>query len=314
MKKGSEMKSLSPPVTPVIPLIVSIIAISFSPVLVKYSAAPVSVQGMYRLLFTILLMLPFGKNHFIKIPSIPMKSWLLLCMSGFFLALHFILWMESLHYTSIASSTILMSLEPVFVMSGAFILFKEKTTSLAIFGMLIALIGAVYVAWGDIGLSKSNIFGDMLSILGTVSITVCMLIAQHLLIRITSYLYSFFVFLAAFIVFFLFNLIMGISMIDYPLQEWGLFFLLAIGPTVFGHLVFNWMLQYVKATTISMCVLGEPIGASILASILFHQKITVFQIAGGIFIILGLYLYLKSNQIIQKAQLNVKQQRPEAKS
>jgi drug/metabolite transporter (DMT)-like permease len=305
MKKGSEMKSPTPPIPIVIPLMLSIIAISFSPIIIEYSAAPVSVQAMYRLLFTVLLMLPFGKNHFKKIPTISKKSWYLLGLSGFFLALHFILWMESLHYTSIASSTILMSLEPVFVMSGAFLLFKERVSSLAIFGMLIALVGAVCVAWGDMGLSKANLFGDLLSILGTVSITFCMLIAQQLLIRITSYLYSFFVFLAAFIVFFLFNLIMGISMINYPIQEWGLFFLLAIGPTVFGHLVFNWMLQYVKATTISMCILGEPIGATILASIFFHQKITGFQIAGGIFIFLGLYLYLKSNSIIQKAQSNV---------
>jgi drug/metabolite transporter (DMT)-like permease len=300
------MKSLSPPIAPIIPLIVGIFAISFSPILVKYSAAPVSVQSMYRLLFTILLMLPFGKNHFSKIPLISKKSWLMLGLSGFFLALHFILWMESLHYTTIASSTILMSLEPVIVMSGAFIFFKEKSNSLALFGMLIALVGAVYVAWGDMGLSKSNIFGDILSILGTVSISIGMLIAQHLLKRTTFYLYSFFVFLAAFIVFFLFNLIMGISMIHYPLEEWGLFFLLAIGPTVFGHLVFNWMLQYVKASTISMCVLGEPIGASILAGILFHQMISIFQIVGGIIIILGLYLYFKSNQILQKkAQSNV---------
>jgi drug/metabolite transporter (DMT)-like permease len=183
-----------------------------------------------------------------------MKSWLLLGLSGFFLALHFILWMESLHYTSIANSTILKSLESVFVMSGAFLLFKERTSSLANFGMLTALVGAVYVAWGDMGLSLP--FTGMGIIFLTCNWTYCF---------------------------------------------WTSCF-------------FNWMLQYVKATTISMCVLGEPIGASILASILFHQKISVFQIAGGIIVIVGLYFYFKSNQILQKAQINLKQQRPEAKS
>jgi drug/metabolite transporter (DMT)-like permease len=294
------MNSKSPPITPIIPLIVGMIAISFAPILVRYSDAPASIQGMYRMLFTILLMLPFGTKPLRTIGSISRKDWGLLFWAGFFLALHFLFWMESLNYTSIASSTIILSLEPVFVSIGAYFVFKDKLGRMALIGMIVTLAGACCVGSGDISLSRTAFAGDMLSFFGTLAVVVNMLIAKRLLTRVSSYLYSLIVFMVAFVCFAVYNVVVGAEIISYPSREWMIFVLLAIVPTVFGHMIFNWLLQYVKPATISMTVLAEPVGSSLLGILLFKEMVTSFQLIGGVFIILGLLLYMRSEQMVKK--------------
>ncbi|MNN68733.1 EamA-like transporter family protein [compost metagenome] len=118
-----------------------------------------------------------------------------------------------------------------------------------------------------------------------------------------SYLYSLIVFLSAAGVFAVYNLFMGISFFNYPAKEWGIFVLLAVVPTVFGHILFNWLLQYVSATTVSMNILGEPVGASILAYLLLGEQLTTLQWAGGLLVMIGLavYLYAERRKTIRMA-------------
>ncbi|WP_198536581.1 DMT family transporter [Paenibacillus sp. DMB5] len=286
------MNIKKPPVPVPLLMLVGIVAISFSAIFIKWSSAPASVQGMYRLLFTSLLMLPFARPYSGAAFALKKKDWLLLGFSGFMLALHFLLWMGSLKFTSVASSTMIMALEPVFIMIGSYVLYKEKSTKSAILGLGIAIFGTVFIGWGDIGLSADNLKGDLLSVGGTVAVSVHMMVGQRLVSRIPSYLYSLIVFISASFVFAVYNLAAGIPFFDYPPKEWGIFVLLAIVPTVFGHILFNWLLQYVSATTVSMNILGEPVGASILAFLLLGEKLNSLQWAGGILVMGGLAVYL----------------------
>ncbi|WP_276352385.1 DMT family transporter [Cohnella caldifontis] len=283
----------TPPIAPIFPLLVGMIAISFAPILVKYSQAPASIQGMYRMLFTLLLMLPFGRKQLPAIRGIRLKDWGLLALAGFFLGLHFLWWMMSMDLTSIASSTIILSLEPVLVMIGSFLLFKDKPSKMGIAGLLTAFAGILFVGSGDMGISRSAVTGDFLSFLSVLSIAVNMLIAKRILERVPSYLYSLVVFAVAFLFFALYNAATGTPMFGYPPREWLIFLLLAIVPTVLGHMIFNWLLAYVSATTISMSVFAEPVGASLLGIALFREMLNPFQLIGGALAIIGLLLYLK---------------------
>ncbi|MDG0812570.1 DMT family transporter [Cohnella rhizosphaerae] len=183
--------SPKPPIAPAIPLLVGMIAISFAPILVRYSDAPVSVQGMWRMLFTLALMVPFaGGKQLRALRAIKRSDWWLLLAAGFFLALHFLLWMASLSYTSIASSTLILSLEPVFVMIGAYFLFKDRLSGKALGGLAAALIGIAIVGAGDSGLSEAALKGDLLSFLGTAAVAVNMLLAKRILERVPSFFYT----------------------------------------------------------------------------------------------------------------------------
>lgn len=290
------MEKLKCPIPVFIPLIAGIVAVSFSSIFVKLSDAPVSVQGMYRLLFTVLFMLPFAGKQWNQAKLIKRRDWGLLFLSGLFLALHFLLWMGSLKLTTVASSTIILALQPVFVLIGAFFLFKERTNQASLAGMAVAICGAVFIGWGDIGISPENLLGDALSLFGTLAVAVHMLIGQHLLSRIPSFFYSLMVFISAILVFACYNVAAGVSMVGYSAHDWTIFFLLAIVPTVFGHVLFNWLMKYVSATTISVNILGEPVGASILAYFMLNEHITLFQGAGGFLVCTGLYIFLKMSK------------------
>jgi drug/metabolite transporter (DMT)-like permease len=221
-------------------------------------------------------------------------------ISGAALGLHFLLWMGSLRFTSVASSTAILTLEPIFVLLGSYWLFKQRTSRIALISMIIAITGAILIGWGDFRFSGIALQGDLLSLLGTMAVAVHMLLGKSLRATMSAFVYSFWVFLFAAAVMAIYNVWAGFSFTLYPLKEWGIFLLLAIVPTVFGHYLFNWLLKYMKATSVSMTVLGEPLGATILAFYLLGEMITTLQIVAGCVLLLGVALFIRSNESMKK--------------
>lgn len=202
--------------------------------------------------------------------------------------------MDSLKHTTVASSMILTTLEPVFVMIGAYFLFKEKTSPIGLLSVCLAITGSIIIASGDIGLSSTALYGDFLSILGTLAVAIHMLAGQNLCRKIPPSIYSTFVFLIGGTILLFYNLANNVSLVHYTKNDWIIFLLLAFIPNIFGHVLFNWLLKYVDATTISMSILGEPIGAIILAYLLLGEGITLLQTIGGVLAIFGVGIFLKT--------------------
>ncbi|MVP02516.1 DMT family transporter [Paenibacillus lutrae] len=283
------------PLFPVwIAFVVGIIGISFSAIFVRWSSAPVAVTAMYRLLLTTLIMLPFLFRYTQEIRNIRWKSLAWLISSGFFLGLHFLLWMASLSYTTVASSTALLTLEPIFVMGGAYLIFRQKSSLGTIAGILIAMIGAAMIGWGDFRFSGEALRGDILSVVSAAAVAVHMLIGKSMRESMSAFVYSFFVFLAAGAVLGLYNIAQGTPLTGYSQTDWTMFLLLAIVPTLFGHYLFNWLLKYMKAATVSMSVLGEPLGSTILAYYLLSEAITGIQVGAGLLLLSGIWLFIRS--------------------
>lgn len=282
------------------PLLISIIAISFSAIFVKWSSAPATIISMYRMLLACLFMLPMVYLHKNEFKKITARDWRFLFFSGTFLAFHFALWFSSLQYTTVASSTIILALQPIISLIGGFIFFKERTTGLAITTMGIAIIGAAMIGWGDIGLDKKAILGDVLSFLSVIAVVGYLLIGQTIVKKINHWIYSFTVFFFAACLLTIYNAIIGEAFTGYAIKEWGIFILLAIVPSL-AHVINNWLLNYVNATTISMSILGEPVGASLLAVILLGEKLVSWQIVGGIFVLSGVFFFL----ILKKKEIAI---------
>lgn len=284
-----------------LPLIISIIAISFAAIFVKWSDAPATILSMYRMVFASLFIIPIAWKKRDEFKKITKKDWYFLLFSGFFLALHFALWFGSLKLTTVASSTIILALQPVVALVGGFILYKERTTKSALITMGIAIIGVMMIGWGDIGLSKEAILGDILSFLCVIAVVCYLLIGQNIVRKVSHWIYSFCVFVFAAIFLALYNFVAHVDFVGYEKQEWGIFLLLAIFPTI-AHVIFNWLLNYVNSTTISMSVLGEPVGATILAVLLLGERLVGWQIVGGLFVLTGVFLFL----IQQKHRISYK--------
>ena len=282
------------PVPPVVFMVIGVIAVSFSAILIKWSSAPAAVLGLYRILFTLVLLGPFllTKSARAEIRTLSRRSWALSALSGLFLGLHFIFWIGSLKYTTVASSTILITLQPVFVMIIAYFALRERTNWQAWAGALIAIAGSSLIGWGDFRVSGVALWGDFLSLIGTLVVSGYMVIGQHLRGAMSSMVYSLLVYVFAVITMFLYCIWEDYPLGGYPAEEWLLFVLLAVIPTVFGHTLFNWLLKYVNAATISMAILFEPIGATILAFLLLGEAVSSAQWVGGMIILGGIWLFL----------------------
>ncbi|MGZ4111146.1 MAG: DMT family transporter [Tumebacillaceae bacterium] len=285
------------PVSPLLFMLVGVLAVSFSAILIKWSSAPAAILGLYRLLFTFLLLGPFllTKSARTEIKALSLRAWMYIALSGICLGFHFILWIGSLKYTTVASSTILITLQPIFVMVIAYLTLKERTPWRAMLGAGLAIVGSTLIGWGDFRISGAALWGDLLSLLGTLSVSGYLVIGQSLRSSanaMSSMVYSQLVYVFAIVVMFFYCLGEGYSMVDYSGHEWLLFVLLAVIPTVFGHTLFNWLLKYVNATTISMAILGEPIGATLLAFLLLGEAVSTAQWIGGAIIMSGIWLFL----------------------
>ncbi|MFE5318538.1 DMT family transporter [Paenibacillus sp. NPDC056579] len=282
---------------PFILLCISILSVSMSSIMIKFSDTPTSVAGMYRLFISVIIMLAFVPWKMLRSLKMDIKDWSTVLLAGLFLGLHFLFWMESLVYTSVASSMVILSLQPLFVMIGSYFLFKAQVSLLTVFCLIVALLGSILIAWGDIGVSKEALIGDGLSLLGTLFVSAYLLAGQKVSRKIDANVYSIFVFLIGGTVMLIYNLINHYSFIEYHSSDWTYFLLLAVIPTIFGQYIFNLLLKSIGATTVSVGIIGEPVLAIILAYLLLGETISLFQFLGGIMTLFGMGMYFWSKSL-----------------
>lgn len=295
MKRGTRMQK--PIMNPYIALAIGVASVSFSAILVKLATAPSGIIAFYRLLFTVLLMLPvFLLKHRQELKLIEKKDWMFSIAAGVFLAFHFILWFESLNYTSVASSTVLVTLQPLFAFAGAYFFYKERFSLKAIGSGVIAVAGSFVISWGDFRISGLALWGDILALIACALVTGYLLFGQSVVRRISSITYTFVVYSISTITLFFYASVKGEVFGPYPVADWIYFILLAIFPTLLGHSLFNWSLKWLSTTTISMAILLEPVGATILAYFILDEPILWTQVLGGVIILVGLMMFLNGER------------------
>lgn len=273
-------------------VVLGVVGVSFSAIFVKYATAPSVVLAFYRMLFAAVLLFPIIlKKHMEELRKLPIKSIGIACVSGFFLALHFTAYFESIRYTSIASSTVLVDTEVFFVALVTIFIFREKISKRGLLGIGFTFVGSVILALSDRSGGSNILYGDLLAVSGALFVSVYTLIGRYLRKSMTTTLYTFIVYGFSALTLVIICAVSGTAVTGYGNMNylWGL--LLTLCCTFFGHSVFSWGLKYVPAAFISTAKLGEPVFATILGILLFGQMPKPMQIIGGVIIIAGLYIY-----------------------
>ncbi|MGG0643264.1 DMT family transporter [Sporosarcina gallistercoris] len=282
-----------PAIHPAIPIIIGVISVALSAIFVKLVSAEAGVTAFYRMLFSVLFMLPiFLLKYRKEITVLKKRDWIFSTLAGVFLAFHFIFWFESLNYTSVASSTVLVTLQPIFAFAGTYFFFKEKLSFKTIMSAVIAISGSVIISFGDFQLGGTAFFGDILALIGCALITAYLLFGQDVRQRLSLVTYTFVVYSISTVTLFFYVLIKGESFGPHSQSDWMWFVLLALIPNLLGHTLFNWAIRWVSTNAISIAILFEPVGASILAYYIFHESLSTAQIVGGIVVLLGILLFV----------------------
>jgi len=249
------------------------------------------VIAFYRMLIaTILLALPAIKFEWPAIKKLGRTDFLLLVISGLFLAVHFGSWISSLKYIPISSSVLLVASHPLFVVVAAAIFLGELPTRRIVAGTILGLGGTgLILAEGFAGLNKA-LWGDLLALIGALSTVVYLLIGRRVRAHLSLLAYVVPTYAACSVLLFIWALALGNPLTGYSGVDWTCFLGLAVVPTILGHTVLNWAIKHVPASSISTALLGEPVVASLLACLFFAQVPSVYTAAGGSLVLIGIYL------------------------
>ncbi|MFZ5591161.1 MAG: DMT family transporter [Bacillota bacterium] len=282
--------------SPYLAIFIAVLAAASSAIFIKLAGAPPLVAAFYRLFFTLLILtgpLVFGGLGELKVMS--RRDLFLAGLAGIFLALHFAVWFTSLEYTTISSSTVLVTLQPLFVIGGGYWLYREKVGIRALAGALLAIGGSILVGYGDFAVGGRALWGDFLALAGAFFIALYVLIGRGLRQRLSLLPYVYVVYGVAALVLLLTNwLAFGQPLTGYVASTWGWFVALALIPTILGHTLFNWALRHVPAAVVSVSILGEPVGATVLAYLIWQQVPGPVQLAGSLAILVGLAVFISS--------------------
>jgi drug/metabolite transporter (DMT)-like permease len=298
-----------------------IVAVSTSSILIRFANqdAPSLVIAAYRLILADIILAPVALTRYRSELKILNRGELLFgVLSGFFLALHFATWISSLEYTSVASSVVLVTTTPLWVAILAPILLRERSGKPAIIGMLFALVGG-----GIIGLSDSCVWqngltcppisifihgtvfiGNLLALCGAWMAAGYILIGRQLRAKTSLIPYIFIVYGAAAVTLMVILFFSGEHLTGYLPLTYFWILLMAIFPQLLGHSTFNWALRFLPASLVSVTLLGEPIGSTILAYLLLKESPTFIKIIGGILILAGIFIAsIKQNNIVLREEI-----------
>ena len=275
-------------------LVLGVIGVSFSSIFVRYAAAPSVVTAAFRLLWTVILMTPVvaGKKTVRnELFSMKKKNVILSCFSGFFLAVHFVLWFESLNHTTVASSTTIVCTEVIWVALGFCLFMKGRLSKKAVAAIAVTFAGSAVIACGDSSAGGFHLYGDILSLLAAVAVAGYTLIGRTVRETVSTTVYTYLVYVVCEITLLLMCLFQGYGMFDYGMNVAVVGFLLAVFSTILGHSIFSWCLKYFSPTFVSAAKLCEPVAAAVLAVPYFGEIPSGVQLAGGAMILGGVFYY-----------------------
>lgn len=256
-------------VSPAAALLVAVLAISWAGPLVRFATAPALAISAWRLILSVAFIAVVLAVRRPPVPHLSQRDWMFAGAAGVFLALHFWSWIASLGLTTVSSSVVLVSMQPVFValLSGA--LLGERATRRQWAGIAVAVTGAIVIAWGDFGLGARAILGDALALSGALFVSVYYVIGRRLRPQMDLWWYIFVIYgIAALVLVFAIALMPGVPLTGFPQRDWLIFAALAAGPMMLGHTAVNYALRYVRAYVANIALLTEPIGATLIAWLL----------------------------------------------
>jgi len=298
-------------ILPYLLLFIAVVSVSFSAIIVvelnETYGVRYEVTAMYRTFFAGIgaLLLSFRKkkiNWIFQKSTLRKSHWYIL--AGLLLAIHFASWFVSLGFTSIAISTTLVDTVPIFLAVFGYIFFKEKINYIGMIGIGLAVTGGILLAFSStdgINAQSNQLFGVILSLIGALTVAFYFLIGKKVLQDAPLWPYFALVNLSSAFFLFIYCLIYSkfeaFELYVFPLIVFVLFLLSAIGPSLIGHATYNYSLKKLPAFVVGVAILGEPIGATILAMIFSNQFPALFSILYAGIIIIGVVITFLSPKI-----------------
>ncbi len=281
----------APPFNPSLALVSGVLAVSTGAIFARLAEAPALVIAAYRLGLASVILAPIAWwQARDELLSLRKKDYLLAILAGLFLALHFGTWISSLEYTSVANSVVLVNTNPLWVGVLTPLISKDRLTLLTKLGIVISVMGGVIIGAGDFVAGGQALWGDFLALLGSICAALYLLLGRNLRRQLSLLAYVVLCYGSAAIILWTSVLVLRLPISGFSTGTYTAFAGMALISQIIGHSSYNWALKWFSASLIAVSLLGEPIGATILAYIIFAEGLTWVKSIGGGLILAGIYL------------------------
>lgn len=273
-------------------LLVAIVGVSFASIFIRWSESPPLVKATYRMAFASLLLLPFVVYEVRRGRwSVRWRDLLPLAAVGGILAIHFAAWITSLDFTTVASSVILVNIHPIVIALLALLVLRERLPPISALAIVIGFFGILLIASADPA-GAGSLFGNLLALVGGVAAALYILAGRRIRQRMSLIPYVFLVYSFSALFLLVWTLGVGTSLVPVGNagQELLLFLALAVVSTLLGHTLYNWSLKYLDASVVSVSLLGEPVGAILLALLFLGEVPSSVVVFGGALVLAAIYL------------------------
>jgi len=279
------------PLNPYGVLIVGIIGVSTGSIFARLADAPALVTAAYRVGLAALILIPVAfwqaRNELRGLSFHDVK---LAMLSGLFLALHFAAWISSLDYTAVANSVVLVNTIPLWVGLLTPLIGRDSIKPTTVISIALSVIGGAIIGFGSFAAGGNALRGDLLAVVGAVCAAIYLLLGRSLRRKLSLIAYVTVCYGSAAVILWIVVLFLNLPITGYSSQTVAAFWAMALVSQILGHSSYNWALKWFSTSLVAVALLGEPIGSTILAYIIFHEGLTWLKFIGGLFILSAIYI------------------------
>ncbi len=280
----------------ILAVFIGAVIIAFAPILVRLSEIGPSGTGFHRFLLAIPLYwaiaatLPRSDAAEGSERPTSFRDFLLIGMAGVYLAADVAVWHYSIKMTTVANSTLLANVAPVFVVLGGWLLFRTRVTRTYLVGLAATMAGIFILSQASLSLSEDHFVGDLLGVLTAVFYAAHQMAVERLRKRFSTLTIMKYAIPASALVMLPVALASGDDLLPVTLAGWGFLIALAAGPQVFGQGLIAWALAHLPVAFASVSLLVQPVTAALVAWALFGEQIGVQQGIGAVIVLAGIML------------------------
>ena len=283
-----------PPAPDVVRLGVAVVFISLSGPMIAATAAPVLAIAFWRCLIgSGITGVWVIARRWSSLGALTRREIRLTVIAGVFLGLHFATWIPSLTLTTIAASTALVATQPIWAALIARAT-GVRISSRVWIGIAIAFSGVIVLTGVDLSVDPAHLWGDALALVGAVFSAAYVSVAERVRKTVDTSTMTFVLYAVSAVTILPLVFIFGQQLVGFDAQAWALILAVTLGAQLLGHSMMTRVLSSTSATVVSLAILFEMPGATLVAAIWLGQVPPLALLPAATLILAGLVIVIKA--------------------
>ena len=283
-----------PPAPDVVRLGVAVVFISLSGPMIAATAAPVLAIAFWRCLIgSGITGVWVIARRWSSLGALTRREIRLTVIAGVFLGLHFATWIPSLTLTTIAASTALVATQPIWAALIARATGVQISSRVWI-GIAIAFSGVIVLTGVDLSVDPAHLWGDALALVGAVFSAAYVSVAERVRKTVDTSTMTFVLYAVSAVTILPLVFIFGQQLVGFDAQAWALILAVTLGAQLLGHSMMTRVLSSTSATVVSLAILFEMPGATLVAAIWLGQVPPLALLPAAALIFAGLVIVIKA--------------------